>query len=204
MPRRRQAPIDLSGRRPQLVEMRATEKTRRTRLAAGLRLRLDQHVGWLTWAPAWLWHPSSATGGELDREIGAQLRQSPIWRAEDNLRAGVAGLGPIIRAMLMAKLPELGTPDRRQIASLVGVAPVNRDSGPMRGYRATAGGRAEVCQALYMATVTAIRCNPTTQSFHQHLRERGKPAKVAIIACMRKLLTILNAILCDAARPAAA
>jgi transposase len=182
----RQALVERVGRRRQLVEMRAIEKARRSQLATGLHPRLDQHIAWLSEAIA-----------ELDRDIGKMVRASSVWRVEDELLDGVPGLGPITRATLLAKLPELGTLDRRKIASLVGVAPLNRDSGTLRGRRTICGGRAEVRRTLYMATVTAIRCHPTIQAFHQKLTARGKPAKVAITACMRKLLTILNAILRD-------
>jgi len=107
----------------------------------------------------------------------------------------VPGIGPVARAVLAAKLPELGQLNRRQIAALVGVAPFNRDSGQMRGKRSISGGRADVRNVLYMATVAAIRCNPVIQAFHQKLKLAGKPPKVAITACMRKLLTILNALI---------
>jgi transposase len=164
--------------------MRTIEKTRRTQLAANLRPRLDQHIAWLTQAIA-----------ELDQDIGRTLRASPLWRAEDERLASVPGLGPITRATLLAKLPELGTLDRRKIASLVGIAPRNRDSGVWRGRRTIWGGRTEVRNILYMATITAIRCHPTIHAFHHQLTARGKPKKLAIVACMRKLFTILNAIL---------
>jgi len=182
----RQALVERVGRRRQLVEMRAIEKARRSQLATGLHPRLDQHIAWLSEATA-----------ELDRDIGKMVRASSVGRVEDELLDGVPGLGPITRATLLAKLPELGTLDRRKIASLVGVAPLNRDSGTLRGRRTICGGRAEVRRTLYMATVAAIRCHPTIQAFHQKLTARGKPAKVAITACMRKLRTILNAILRD-------
>jgi transposase len=180
----RQALADLVGRRRQLVEMRASEKTRRPQLAPGLRPGLDQHLAWLTQAIA-----------ELDDEIGKRLRASPIWRAEDKLLDSIPGVGPVTRATLLAKLPELGTLDRRRIASLVGLAPLNRDSGSLRGRRTIWGGRAEIRSTLYMATLSAIQRNPEIRCFHQTLIARGKPAKVAITACMRKLLTILNATL---------
>lgn len=180
----RQALIDLVGRRRQLVEMRAVEKVRRAQLAPALRPRLDEHLAWLSQAI-----------DELDRDIGQALRQSPLWRVEDDLLAQVPGVGPLTRAMLLARLPELGRLDRRKIAALVGVAPLNRDSGTLRGRRQVQGGRGEVRTVLYMATVTAIRCNPTIQAFHQRLTAAGKPPKVAIVACMRKLLTLLNALL---------
>lgn len=180
----RQGLIDLVARRRQLVEMRAAEKIRRSQLAAALRPRLDQHLAFLDAAIA-----------ELDRDTGQALRGSSAWRANDDLLASVPGIGPVARAVLAAKLPELGQLNRRQIAALVGVAPFNRDSGQMRGRRVIGGGRADVRNVLYMATVAAIRCNPAIQAFHQRLKAAGKPPKLAITACMRKLLTILNAVI---------
>lgn len=180
----RQALIDLVVRRRQLVEMRAAEKIRRSQLAQALRPRLDAHLAFLDAAIA-----------ELDRDTGQALRGSGAWRAQDDLLASVPGIGPVARAVLAAKLPELGRLSRRQIAALVGVAPFNRDSGQMRGRRAISGGRADVRNVLYMATVAAIRCNPVIRAFHQKLKTAGKPPKVALTACMRKLLTILNALI---------
>ena len=180
----RQALIDLVARRRQLVEMRAAEKIRRSQLAQALRPRLEAHLAFLDAAIA-----------ELDRDTGQALRGSGAWRAQDDLLASVPGIGPVARAVLAAKLPELGRLTRRQIAALVGVAPFNRDSGQRRGRRAICGGRADVRNVLYMATVAAIRCNPAIQAFHQRLKLAGKPPKVAITACMRKLLTILNAVI---------
>jgi transposase len=179
----RQRLIDLVARRRQLVEMRAAERVRRAQLAEALRPRLDEHLAWLTGAI-----------DELDREIGGALRAGPIWRATDDLLASVPGIGPIARATFLAKMPQLGTLNRREIAALTGVAPLNRDSGAWRGRRSVQGGRADVRRVLYMATVAAVRCNPVIRDFHRRLVAAGKPAKVALTACMRKLLTILNAI----------
>lgn len=179
----RQALIDQVARRRQLVEMRAAEKIRRTQIAPPLRKGLHEHIAWLTKAIE-----------TLDGEITTSLRQSPLWRAEDDLLASVPGLGPVTRATLMAKLPELGKLNRRQIAALVGLAPINRDSGQWRGKRFIQGGRADVRAVLYMATLSAITRNPTIKAFYQRLKALGKPSKVAITAAMRKLLTILNAI----------
>jgi transposase len=180
----RQGLIDLVGRRRQLVEMRAAEKIRRTQLSTTLRRRLDAHLAFL-----------DAEIAELDRDIGGRLRASSAWRAQDELLASVPGIGPVARAVLAAKLPELGQLGRRQIAALVGLAPFNRDSGQLKGKRAISGGRADVRNVLYMATVAAIRCNPAIRAFHQKLKAAGKPPKVALTACMRKLLTILNAMI---------
>lgn len=180
----RQDLIDLVARRRQLVEMRAAEKIRRGQLAAALRPRLDQHLAFLDAAIA-----------ELDRDITHSLKRSSIWRAQEALLASVPGVGPVARAVIAAKLPELGQLTRRQIAALVGVAPFNRDSGQQRGRRAVSGGRDDVRTVLYMATVTAVRCNPAIRAFHHRLTAAGKPPKVALTACMRKLITILNAIM---------
>lgn len=180
----RQALIGLVTRRRQLVEMRASEKIRRSQTAPALRSSLEAHIAFLDQQIA-----------ALDGEIGTGLRQSAAWRSEDDLLASVPGVGPVFRAALIAKLPELGHLTRRQIAALVGVAPLNRDSGQMRGKRTIAGGRADLRTLLYMAALAAIRCNPTLKAFNARLRAAGKPPKVAITACMRKLLTILNAIL---------
>lgn len=180
----RQELIDLVGRRRQLVEMRAAEKIRRSQMPASLRATLEAHLAFLDKAIA-----------ELDQDIGTSLRQSTAWRVEEALLASVPGLGPITRATLMAKLPELGALSRRQIAALVGVAPLNRDSGQFRGRRSIGGGRADVRAVLYMATLTAARCNPAIRTFHQRLLAAGKPPKLALTACMRKLLTILNAMI---------
>jgi transposase len=178
----RRALIDLVARRRQLVEMRAAEKIRRSQIAAHLRPGLEAHLEWLAQAIA-----------DLDNDIGKTLRASPVWRADDELMQSFAGLGPVTRATFLAKLPELGRLNRRQIAAVVGVAPMNYDSGKMRGKRSIKGGRADVRCVLYMATLAAIRSNPAIRDFYARLKAKGKPAKVAITACMRKLLTILNA-----------
>ena len=180
----RQVLIDMVGRRRQLVEMRAAEKIRRPQVTAALRPALEAHIAFLDKAIC-----------ALDGDISSGLRASSAWRSEDDLLASVPGVGPVLRAVLIAKLPELGQLSRRQIAALVGVAPLNRDSGQMRGRRTIFGGRAEVRTVLYMAAISAIRCNPVLNAFHARLRAAGKAPKVAITACMRKLLTILNAML---------
>ena len=123
------------------------------------------------------------------------VQESPVWREKDNLLRSAPGVGPILSATLLAELPELGTLNRRQIAALVGVAPLNRDSGTFRGKRTVWGGRATVRAALYMAALVATRYNPVIRTFYQRLCAAGKAKKVAITACMRKLLIILNAML---------
>lgn len=131
----------------------------------------------------------------LDRDIDDSIRRSPIWRAADDLLTSVPGVGDVTAHTLIAGLPELGQLDRRRLAALVGVAPINRDSGQMRGKRTITGGRTDVRNALYMATLSAIRWNPVISKHYQSLVERGRPKKVALVACMRRLLGILNAIM---------
>ena len=134
---------------------------------------------------------------DLDADLDDVIRATPAWREAEDLLKSVPGVGDITARVLIATLPELGTLDRKKIAALVGVAPFNRDSGGLRGKRAVWGGRATVRRALYMAALVASRHNPTLKGFHQRLVAFGKPAKVAIVAVMRKLLTILNAIIRD-------
>ena len=137
----------------------------------------------------------SAQLAELDHDIDDTVRRSPIWRAADDLLTSVPGIGDVTAHTLIADLPELGQLDRRRVAALVGVAPINRDSGQMRGKRTIAGGRVEVRNALYMATLAAIRWNPVINKHYHGLVDRGRPKKVALVACMRRLLGILNAIM---------
>ena len=132
---------------------------------------------------------------ELDHDLDDTIRRSPVWRAADDLLTSVPGVGGVTARTLIADLPELGQLDRRRIAALVGVAPINRDSGQMRGKRTIAGGRADVRNALYTATLAAIRWNPVISKHYKSLVERGRPKKVALVACMRRLLGILNAIM---------
>jgi len=173
----------LLSRRTQLVAMRVQESNRlgQTRDDA-MRRHIKAHIAWLSQAIK-----------ELDVDITARLRSSPAWRAKDELYQSFKGIGPISSGTLMVMLPELGELDRRKISALVGVAPFNRDSGTLRGRRSTWGGRAPVRRLLYMAATSAIRCNPVIKSFYQQLTGRGKPHKVALVACMRKILAILNA-----------
>ena len=135
--------------------------------------------------------------GQVEADLDDTVRGSPVWRAAEDLLASVPGIGKTSARTLIAELPELGSLDRRKIAALVGVAPINRDSGAFRGRRMVLGGHASVRTALYMPTLTAIRRNPALQAFYQRLIGRGRPAKVAITGCMRKLLVILKAILRD-------
>jgi len=173
----------LLRRRP-LVEMLVAEKNRLPMATRRIRPPLQRHIEWLQQQVA-----------DLDRDLGALIRSSPLWRAKDDLLRSVPGVGPVLATTLLASLPELGTLNRQQIAALVGVAPLNRDSGTWRGRRTVWGGRAHVRAVLYMSTLVAVRHNPRLRSFYVRLRDAGKVPKVALIACMRKLLTILNAIL---------
>ena len=178
---------ELMARRRQLIEMITAEQNRRSRLTSRLLLKaIDRHLALLKQHLA-----------DLDAEIDTTIRGTPIWRAKEDLLVSAPSIGHKIARTLIAELPELGTLDRRKIASLVGVAPFNRDSGTFRGRRAIAGGRTPVRNALYMGILVAIRRNLPMADVYHRMRKAGKPAKVAIVACMRKLLTILNAILRD-------
>jgi len=176
---------ELVARRRQVVEMIGMEsnrlrQARHARVQRTIRLTLKTLEAQLA---------------GLDRDIDNIVRRSPIWRADDDLLTSVPGVGGVTSRTLIADLPELGHIDRRRIAALVGIAPINRDSGQMRGRRTIAGGRADVRNALYMATLSATRWNPVISQHYKSLVERGLPKKVAIVACMRRLLGILNAIL---------
>ena len=182
-----QALGDLVTRRRQLVDMLGAERNRHHQ-ARDLRLqrRIATHIRWLTKALA-----------EIEADLATRIRSSPIWRERDNLLRSVPGVGDITAYTLIADLPELGHLDRRKIAALVGIAPFNRESGHWRGRRMIAGGRPAVRSVLYMATLTAVRFNPAIAHFYQRLTVAGRPKKVALTAAMRKLLTILNAMLRD-------
>ena len=132
---------------------------------------------------------------DLDTDLRQRIRHSPVWREKDDLLRSVPGVGPQVSLTLLAYLPDLGTLNRKQIAGLVGVAPSNRGSGPHRGKRRVWGGRARLRSALYMGALVASRRNPVLQEFYQRLLEAGKPKKLALTACMRKLLTILNSMM---------
>jgi len=177
----------LVARRRQLVDMRTAEKNRRQQVrGAQLIKRLDDHLEWLAQAIA-----------EIDQDIDDHIKRSPVWRAKEDLLTSVPGVGNTTARALIADLPELGTLCRRRIAALVGLAPFNRDSGRMRGKRSISGGRSSVRSSLYMATMTAVRWNPTIRTTYQRLIAAGKLKMTAMVACMRKLLVILNAIMRD-------
>lgn len=173
----------LVSRRRQLIEMLGAEHRRLAHATTGaVRRDLRTHIRWLERRLA-----------DVDDDIAGAVQRSPVWRAQEDLLRSVPGIGPIVARTLLAELPELGRLDRRTIAALVGVAPFNRDSGHWRGRRAIWGGRRSIRAVLYMAALVAARRNPALARFYQRLRSLGKPAKVALVAVMRKLLTILNA-----------
>ena len=171
----------LLTRRHQVVEMLTAEKNRLRTTRESMRQRVQDHIRWLEQELA-----------DLDDDLERTLRESPLWREKDNLLRSVPGIGRVVSITLLADLPELGTLSRHQIAALVGVAPLNRDSGRFRGTRTVWGGRARVRAVLYMAALTASRYNPIIKAFYHRLCGVGKARKVALTACMRKLLIILN------------
>lgn len=173
-------------RRSQLVAMRVQETNRLGLMQGAMRKGIKKHIAWLEQEIA-----------KLDIDLTAGLRSSPAWRAKDELLRSLKGIGPITSGTLLVGLPELGQLDRRAIAALVGLAPFNCDSGKMRGRRTIYGGRSRIRTLLYMAATSAIRSNPVIRAFYERLKSRGKPHKVAIVACMRKMLTILNAMVRD-------
>ena len=177
----------LTGRRRQLVEMLADEKNRRASAASDtVREQIKEHIDWL-----------EGCIKELDEQLQALLQTSARWQAKDQILQSVPGIGPVASFSLIADLPELGTLNRQQISKLVGVAPLNRDSGQHRGTRHIYGGRARLRRVLYMAALTAARHNSVLKEFYQRLRAKHKPFKVAITACMRKLLSIINVMMRD-------
>src|SRR5919202_1212080 len=175
----------LVARRRQLLEMLVAERDRRQAAEPVLHEGIDAHPRWL----------GEALDG-IERDLDEAVRESAVWRAKEELMRSVPGVGPVSARTLLAELPELGSPTRRQAAALVGVAPFSRDSGGMRGRRAIRGGRARLRACLYMAAVAAARgSNPMIADFYRRLRLAGKPAKLALTACMRKLVVTLNAML---------
>jgi transposase len=172
----------LLQRRRQLLEMLVAERHRVALAHPAVRDSLARHIDAL-----------QGLINATDEEVAAIIRTSPAWREKDDLLQSAPGIGPVLSATLQAALPELGVLNQREIAKLVGVAPLNDDSGKRSGTRHIRGGRAAVRAVLYMATLTATRFNPVIKAFYQRLLGRGKPQKVAITAAMRKLLTILNA-----------
>jgi transposase len=181
-----QALGELITRRRQIIAMMVAERQRATRLPKRLKRSCERVVRMLEKELA-----------ALDQDIDTTVRGSPAWRAKEDLLASVPSIGDITARSLIAELPELGKLDRREIAALVGVAPFTRQSGQWRGKSFIGGGRPAVRAALFMATMSAVRHNPTIRAFRQRLLAKGKPKMVVMVACMRKLLTILNAILRD-------
>lgn len=174
----------LVTRRRQLIEMLTAEKNRLSSARTAVRKNLCAHITWLEQGL-----------DQANTDLAEAIRQSPVWREKEELLRSVPGIGPVLTTTLLANLPELGTLTHKQIAALVGVAPLNRDSGMLRGKRMVWGGRAQVRAALYMAAIVAARFNPIIHAFYQRLCGAGKAKKVALVACMRKLLTIVNAML---------
>ena len=172
------------GRRQQLVAMRTAEQNRLVGTSGRLQRDIPAHIAWLTERLA-----------TLDDDLDTVLRRSPLWRENDDLLQSAPGIGPVCARTLLLELPELGTLTRQKIAMLVGVAPLNCDSGTLRGRRRIWGGRARVRTVLYMATLVATRYNPRIKAFYERLLAAGKVKKVALTACMHKFLTILNAML---------
>jgi transposase len=172
------------GRRRQVLEMVQAEEQRLRMATRAVRPQIQAHIEWLR-----------AQLRDADGQLRTLIRSTPIWREKDDLLRTAPGVGPVLATTLLSELPELGRLTRQQVAALAGVAPLNRDSGEYRGRRCIWGGRARVRTVLYMATVAAVRCNPVIRAFYTRLCAAGKPRKVALTACMRKLLTILNAMM---------
>lgn len=173
---------ELVQRRRQVIDMITMERNRRALATAPVRRRLEAHITWLEREVA-----------EVERRLRAAIEASPVWRARDEVLQSTPGIGPTTAQSLIALLPELGTLNRQHIAALAGVAPFNADSGRHTGERHISGGRAAVRTALYMAALVGTRRNPVLKAFYHRLLAKGKAKKVALVACMRKLLTILNA-----------
>jgi transposase len=174
----------LMTRRRQLVQMLAAERNHLVSAPVQVQNYVKEHIVQL-----------EELIKKLDQDIDQMITRSPIWKAKENLLLSVKGVGPVLSRTLLAELPELGRLSRQEISKLVGVAPLNNDSGKHKGKRSCWGGRASVRGPLYMATLSATRCNPVIKEFYQRLLAKGKLKKVAIVACMRKMLTILNAMI---------
>lgn len=173
-------------RRRQLLDILVMEKNHLFSTRLSMRLDVEKHIAWL-----------EAEIADLDQQIDDQVHQIPIFKEKEAILRSAKGVGPVLCAKLLSGLPELGLMDRKKIAALVGVAPYNDDSGRHRGKRSIKGGREDVRRVLYMATLAASRSNPVIKQFYQSLRKQGKLHKVALVACMRKFLTILNAMVRD-------
>lgn len=176
----------LLARRRQLIDMRTSEQNRRSQMTGAALENIKEHLAWL-----------DKNIKDVDKDLGSKVSNSPAWQARKELLLSFKGVGAVTTFTLLASLPELGTLNRKKIAALVGVAPLNRDSGSMRGKRMVWGGRASVRSVLYMAALVASRSNVVIKEFYDRLVQAGKPKKVALTACMRKVLTILNAMVRD-------
>jgi transposase len=174
---------EVLARRRQIIEMITAEKNRLPKARECIRAHIEAHIKWL--------HQEL---NDIDTRLGDLVKNSPLWRAKDNLLRSVPGVGFVLSMTLLADLPELGRLNRHQIAALAGVAPFNRDSGTLRGKRTVWGGRTHVRSSLYMSALVATRYNPVIKAFYERLCTAGKCKKAALTACMRKLLVILNAI----------
>lgn len=168
-------------RRTQLLEMITAEKNRRHIAPAAIIAQITTHIQWL-----------QQQLKQIDKDLEQMVQQSPLWLGKENLLRSMPGIGPVTARTLLAEVPELGTLSRQKLAALVGIAPLNNDSGKRHGKRSIWGGRASVRRVLYNAARTAAQHNPVIRSLYQRLRDAGKPFKVAIVACMRKMLTIAN------------
>jgi transposase len=176
----------LMARRRQLIDIRTGERNRLSQASGVVRTSIEEHIAWL-----------DARIGEVDAELHERIKQNSGWREKDLVLRSAPGIGPTTSLSLLTRVPELGALNRQKVSKLVGIAPLNCDSGTMRGKRRIWGGRSDVRSVLYMATLSAIRHNPVIREFYQRLVARGKIKKVALVACMRKLLTILNRMLMD-------
>jgi transposase len=174
----------LLTRRRQILNMLTVEKNRLQTVCAEMRVDIVEHILWL-----------EAKLAELDETIGQVIDDTPVWKEKNTILQSVPGVGPVTSCTLLAMLPELGKLNRQQIAALVGVAPVNKDSGKRQAKRRVYGGRATVRSVLYMAALSARKFNPVISEFYERLIKQGKEKKVALTACMRKLLVILNAMM---------
>jgi transposase len=176
---------EILARRRQIIRMMTAEKNRLgATTSKAVRGRIQAHVRWL-----------QKELSRTDRDLDETIEESPTLKGNETLLRSVPGVGPLLCRTLLAELPELGSLSSRELSALVGVAPLNRDSGTLRGRRTVWGGRAKVREALYMGALIASRHNPQIKEFYERLLETGKPKKVALVACMRKLLTVLNAMM---------
>ncbi|MCY3024458.1 MAG: IS110 family transposase [Planctomycetota bacterium] len=177
---------ELMARRRQLNGMLTMEQNRQQQAPAALAKQIERHIRWLNKALQ-----------QLDEDLDDQIHQSPLWHEKDEIMRSIGGIGPVTSRTMLAEMPELGDADAnaKQITALAGLAPFNRDSGHRRGHRTIWGGRAHVRSVLYMAALSARRCNPVIRAYYERLKQRGKPTKVALVACMRKLLIIMHTLL---------